>query len=94
MNIMGLFWVYILETINRKNKMTYYVGYTVDLSRRLLQHKSGKGARYTRGKKEIKLAYTESFPTRSDALKRERELKKLKHQQKADLAKNYTSIPS
>ena len=87
-----LFWVYMLE-INRKEKISYYIGYTSDLAKRIDQHKAGKGAQYTKGNNIIKLVYTEKFNSRSDAMRREIELKKLKKPQKEILARNYSSLP-
>ena len=52
-----------------------YRGYTDDLQKRFESHKSGKGAKYTRMHKPIKIAYHEEFETKIDAIKRERYLK-------------------
>jgi len=87
-----IYWVYMIE-VNRKNKKTFYIGYTSNLSKRIDQHRNNKGARYTMGEKTIKLVYTESYPTKSEAMKREFELKKLKRIEKENLVKNYSSIP-
>jgi putative endonuclease len=46
---------------------------------------NGNGAKYTKSHKPKKLAYAEIFGSRSEAMKREREIKKLNHQQKLDL---------
>jgi len=77
------FTVYILRT----TKNTLYVGQTQNLLKRLQEHgqKSGKGAKYLRAFTSIKVVYTETFATRSEALKREYELKQLTHQQKEAL---------
>ena len=76
------FYVYILLCCDG----SFYTGYTRDLDARTKQHENGKGARYTRAHKPRKIAYVETFDTRGKAMKRERELKKLSHQQKLDLA--------
>ena len=89
---MALFWVYILELKSLQNKDSFYIGYTQDLTKRITQHKEGKGARYTKGKKSIKLAYTETYKTRSEAMRREIELKKLKRKEKIELVKNYNPM--
>ena len=52
-----------------------YRGYTNDLDKRLEQHKSGKGAKYTRMHKPIKIVYSEQFDTKEEAMKRERYFK-------------------
>lgn len=76
-----MFTVYILRT----DKNTLYTGQTKDLATRLKKHTMGKGARYLRKFKSFELAYTEKFKTRSEALKREHELKKLSKQGKENL---------
>jgi putative endonuclease len=75
------FYVYILQCIDG----SFYTGYTKDIDQRTKQHTEGKGARYTKAHKPQKLAYTETYGSRSDAMKREREIKKLSHQQKMNL---------
>jgi len=75
------FYVYILLCIDG----TFYTGYTKDLNERTKQHENGKGARYTKSHKPQKLAYVELFNSRSSAMKRERAIKKLTHQQKQEL---------
>ena len=76
------FYVYILLC----NDGSFYTGYTKDIDARTRQHEMGKGARYTKAHKPQKLAYVETHQTRSAAMKREREIKKLSHQQKQALA--------
>jgi putative endonuclease len=48
-----------------------YTGATNNLEKRVLDHKNGKGAAYTRSHKPVKLIYSEPFSTKSEALKRE-----------------------
>jgi putative endonuclease len=55
------------------------------LDARTKQHETGKGAKYTRAHKPQKVVYFELFDMRSKAMKREREIKKLSHQQKNNL---------
>jgi putative endonuclease len=64
---------------------SFYTGYTGDLDARTKLHQNGKGARYTKVHKPERVAYAELFNSRSLAMKREREIKKLSHQQKLDL---------
>ena len=68
------FFVYLLGT-RKKSKLTTYVGYTNNIKRRLDLHNSGKGAKFTRGRK-WKLLYLEKFKTKSEAIKRECYIKK------------------
>jgi putative endonuclease len=75
------FYVYILLC----NDGSFYTGYTKDIEARTRQHETGKGARYTKAHKPKKLAYVETHENRSVAMKREREIKKLSHQQKQAL---------
>lgn len=62
-----------------------YTGIALDVDARLAAHRSGKGARYTRGRGELTLVYIEAVGNRSDALKRERAVKKLSRQAKLAL---------
>jgi putative endonuclease len=64
---------------------TLYTGYAIDLDRRILAHNSGRGAKYTAGRRPVSLVYSESFDTKSDALKREHELKRLPRARKQAL---------
>lgn len=75
------FYVYILQCIDG----SFYTGYTKDLDERTRQHHNGTGAKYTKTHKPQRLAYVELFGTRSAAMKRERQIKKLSHKQKRDL---------
>ncbi|MEA4893740.1 MAG: GIY-YIG nuclease family protein [Oscillospiraceae bacterium] len=61
---------------------TIYSGYTTDLYRRTAVHNNGQGAKYTRSRLPVELVFTESFATRSEAQKREVELKKLTRAEK------------
>ena len=65
---------------------TYYIGYTTDLSRRMAQHNSGEGAKYTRGRAPVELLYWEEHEDSGSALRREYDLKKMKRDKKARLA--------
>ncbi len=76
-----VFYVYILKCLDG----SFYTGYTKDVEERTRQHQNGTGARYTRIHKPESIVYTELFDSRSKAMKREREIKKLSHQQKLTL---------
>ena len=80
------FFVYILLCMDG----SFYTGYTKDVDERMKQHENGKGAKYTKAHRPQKLAYVEVFGTRSSAMKRERAIKKLSHQQKRELASSQT----
>lgn len=64
---------------------TLYTGITTDLQKRLETHRSGKGAKYTRGRQPLELVYREICENHSAALKRELEVKKLIRQEKETL---------
>ena len=84
----------VKRIIKNIEKKTIYTGYTSNLTRRIEQHKTNKGARYTMGKKEIKLRYTETFSDRSEAMRREIAIKKLSRKEKEELIKGYSSLPN
>jgi putative endonuclease len=56
---------------------TYYVGMTGDLAQRLAKHNSGATV-YTRSRRRWIVVYTEEYPSRTAALRRERQIKKRK----------------
>ena len=66
--------------------MNFYAGYTPDITRRVFLHETGRGARYTRAHRPVRLVYTEEYATKSEAMRREAALKRLTHAQKAALA--------
>ncbi|MBS7632196.1 GIY-YIG nuclease family protein [Candidatus Bathyarchaeota archaeon] len=66
----------------------FYTGCTKNVDLRFMLHMSGRGARYTRMHKPRKLVYVEEMKSRSDAMKREKVLKRLSHSQKVQLAKS------
>ena len=77
-----------------------YTGITTDVNKRLVAHRSGRGAKYTRGRAPLELVYREECGTHSDALKRELEIKALKKAEKIALietgknsSKNWKSLP-
>ena len=62
-----------------------YTGITTDVQARLAVHRSGKGAKYTRGRLPLELVYSEKCGTHSDALKRELAIKALPREEKERL---------
>ncbi|MCI8687488.1 MAG: GIY-YIG nuclease family protein [Lawsonibacter sp.] len=80
-----MFWyVYIL----RCGDGTLYTGITDDIPRRLAAHRSGKGAKYTRGRGPLELVYQEQVPDKSAALRREIQIKRLRRAEKERLIKS------
>ena len=68
------YFVYIIVT-KVKNKTISYVGYTSNLSKRLNDHNTGKGAKFTRGKK-WKIIFKKQYKTKVKAMQEEYKLKK------------------
>ena len=64
---------------------TLYTGITTDVEKRLEAHRSGKGAKYTRGRGPLELVYRETCGSHSAALKRELEVKALRREDKERL---------
>lgn len=64
---------------------TLYTGITTDVEARLEAHRSGKGAKYTRGRSPLELVYSEECGTHSDALKREWAVKAMSKEEKCKL---------
>lgn len=64
---------------------TLYCGFTDDLENREKVHNLGKGAKYTRSRLPVKIVYSEKYETKSEALKRERAIKKLTRAKKEEL---------
>ena len=64
---------------------TLYTGRTDDVPARVAAHNAGRGAKYTRSRRPVKLVYQESLPTKSDALRREWAIKQLTRRQKEAL---------
>lgn len=74
-------YIYIIECKDG----TFYTGYTTDIKRRLKEHNSGDGAKYTRGRYPVKLRHQEVFSSRSQAQKREYQIKQLPREKKEEL---------
>lgn len=72
---------YILECSDG----SYYTGWTTDPVRREKQHNQGRGARYTRTHRPVRLVYIEPQPDRRTAMRRERAIKTLSHERKSQL---------
>ena len=78
----GKFYVYIILT----ERNTLYCGYTDDVEKRFNEHKNGRGAKYTRANKPLKIVYTKEFSSKSEAQKQEYRIKhKLTREQKLQL---------
>jgi len=67
---------------------SFYTGYSKDVESRMKLHMKGKGARYMRLHRAKKLVYIENFGSRVEAMRREKQIKKLNHHQKLELTKS------
>lgn len=77
------YYLYILQTVDN----TLYCGIARDVEKRFIQHLNGKGAKYTRSHKPLKIVYTEEFNSRSEAQKEEYRIKHLSKKEKMNLIK-------
>ena len=79
------YFVYILECSDG----TYYTGNTNNLKKRLEAHNCGRGARYTRARRPVRLAWFGECATRREAMRRERQVKRLPACEKIKLAHHH-----
>lgn len=78
------YYTYVLLT----EKNTLYCGYTDDVEKRFQAHLEGKGAKYTKANKPIKIVYQKEFDTKSEAMKEEIRIKKLPREKKLQIINN------
>ena len=74
-------YMYIVECSDQ----SLYTGWTNDLSRRMKAHNAGRGAKYTKSRRPVKLRYWETFDTKQEAMSREAQVKRLTRAQKLEL---------
>ena len=67
---------------------TFYTGWTTDPERRVKTHNAGRGARYTKTRRPVKLVYVETQPDRVSAMKRERAIKMMTREQKKKMIRD------
>ena len=79
--------VYILECEDE----SLYTGYSPDVKERFKAHCAGKGAKYTKSHKPRRIAHTEQYNTKTEAMRREREIKGLPRKEKLKLIESKTS---
>jgi predicted GIY-YIG superfamily endonuclease len=72
---------YIVECVDG----TYYTGWAVNPEKRVAMHNTGRGARYTKTRRPVRLVYIEELPDRKSAMKREIAIKKMKREGKMKL---------
>ena len=66
---------------------SFYTGWTNDLERRMKAHNEGRGAKYTKSRRPVKLAYFETFQTKEEAMSRECQIKQMTRKEKEALMK-------
>ncbi len=76
-----MYYTYLLECSDK----TLYCGYTTDLRKREAAHNAGRGAKYTKPRLPVRIVYYEEFGSKSEAMKRECSIKKMKRSAKLDL---------
>ena len=59
-----------------------YTGWTNDIEKRIKAHNEGKGAKYTKSRRPVKLVYYEEFQTKEEAMKREYAIKHMRRKEK------------
>ena len=83
-----MYYVYIIQCEDD----SLYTSITNNLERRFLEHKSKIGGHYTASHKVGKIIYTEEYKTKSEALKREAQIKGWRREKKLALIKKIASI--
>ena len=86
MNEEECYYVYMV----RCSDGSLYTGSTNNLPARLEKHNRGEGARYTRGRRPVTLVYYEPVTSKSEALKREIQIKKMTRTDKLSLIKEHS----
>jgi len=71
---------------------SYYTGWTTDLEKRIAAHNEGRGARYTRSRRPIRLAYWEEHRDRRDAMRREAVIRRFSHDVKKEICEEFQHI--
>ena len=72
---------------------TLYTGWTNDLEKRIQAHNEGKGAKYTKTRRPVRLVYFEAFPTKEEAMSREYRIKRLSRREKQQLIAGTEDTP-
>ncbi len=78
-------YTYILECADK----TLYCGWTNHLAERVAAHNAGKGAKYTKSRRPVELKYYETFSTKTEAMRREWQIKQLSRKEKLALMNRF-----
>ena len=84
----GRFFVYIVKCLDG----TYYTGYTPCLANRIRLHNAGKGAKYTRDRRPVKLVWHKSYRYFKNAFLEEKRIKTLERKQKIKLVQGKARV--
>jgi len=84
----GKFYAYIVECADD----TYYAGYTPDLNRRIKLHNDGKGAKYTRDRRPVKLVWCKEYKYFKKAFLEEKRIKALTRREKEELVNGRSEL--
>lgn len=79
-------WAYLV----RCNDGSLYAGWAADIEKRVETHNSGKGAKYTRSRLPVTLAWAQEYATKSEAMVQEAALKKMTKAAKEALVQQYS----
>lgn len=82
------YYTYLLQCSDN----SLYCGYTNNIDKRVKIHNDGKGAKYTKNRLPVELVYYEEFKTKSEAMRRECEIKKLSKNKKMELIKRINNV--
>lgn len=82
---LGKFYVYIVECSDG----TYYTGYTPDIEKRAKLHNAGRGAKYTRDRRPVKLIWCKEYKQFKNAFMEEKRIKRLTRKRKEKLVRGY-----
>jgi putative endonuclease len=80
------YYCYMVECVDG----TYYTGWSKDPQRRMKVHNQGRGARYTRTRRPVKLVYVEEVVDHASALRRELEIKTYSRERKSRLVQAWS----
>lgn len=81
-------WAYLV----RCGDGSLYAGWTVDVKKRVAAHNAGTGAKYTRGRGPVTLAFAAGFATRGEAMREEARLKRLTRAEKEALCAGFGGL--
>lgn len=69
---------------------TLYTGWTTEVKKRVEAHNAGKGAKYTKSRRPVRLVYYEEFKTKQEAMRREYEIKHFSREKKKEMIETFS----